>query len=93
MLANIVRLQLSRVQKRIAENHRVRFEYDDAAVKQIIARCTEVESGGRMIDAILTNTVLPTLSQEILRRTLEAKTLSRISISAAEGDFRYEYAD
>jgi type VI secretion system protein VasG len=93
MLSNIVRLQFSRVQKRITENHRVRFDYDDAAVKQIIARCTEVESGGRMIDAILTNTVLPTISQEILRRTLEAKSLSRIAITAADGDFRYEYAD
>ena len=93
MLANIVRLQLSRIQKRIDANHKVRFDYDDSAVKQIIARCTEVESGGRMIDAILTNTILPTMSQEILRRTLDAKSLSRIAITAAEGDFRYEYAD
>jgi type VI secretion system protein VasG len=93
MLANIVRLQLSRIQKRIDANHKVRFDYDETAVKQIIARCTEVESGGRMIDAILTNTILPTLSQEILRRTLDSKSLSRIAISAADGDFRYEYAD
>src|SRR5262249_16466476 len=57
MLANIVRLQLTRIQKRIDANHKVRFDYDDSAVKQIIARCTEVESGGRMIDSILTNTV------------------------------------
>ncbi|MDQ6760624.1 MAG: hypothetical protein M3Z32_12285, partial [Acidobacteriota bacterium] len=71
--------------------HKVHFDYDDAAIKQIIDRCTEVESGGRMIDAILTNTVLPTISQEILRRTLEAKPLSRIAITAGEGDFRYEY--
>jgi type VI secretion system protein VasG len=71
----------------------VRFDYDDSAVKQIIARCTEVESGGRMIDAILTNTLLPTLSQEILRRMLEGKPLSRIVITAAQGDFRYEYAN
>ena len=88
MLANIVRLQLSRIQKRIEANHKVRFDYDEAAVKLIIARCTEVESGGRMIDSILTNTVLPTLSQEILRRMLEGKSLSRIAITAAEGDFR-----
>jgi type VI secretion system protein VasG len=84
---------LSRIQKRIDANHKVRFDYDDAALKQIITRCTEVESGGRMIDAILTNTVLPTISQEILSRTLEGKTLSRISLTAADGDFRYDYAD
>jgi type VI secretion system protein VasG len=93
MLGSIVKLQLSRIQKRIDANHKVRFDYDDAALKQIIARCTEVESGGRMIDAILTNTLLPTISQEILSRTLEGKTLSRIALSAAAGDFRYEYAD
>ena len=93
MLGSIVKLQMSRVQKRIDANHKVRFEYDDATIKQIIARCTEVESGGRMIDAILTNTILPTISQEILRRTLDAKSLSRIMITAAEGDFRYDYVD
>ena len=93
MLGSIVKLQLSRIQKRIDANHKVRFDYDDAALKQIITRCTEVESGGRMIDAILTNTVLPTISQEILSRTLEGKTLSRIALTAADGDFRYEYAE
>ena len=93
MLANIVRLQLSRIQKRIETNHRIGFVYDDAAVKLIIARCTEVESGGRMIDAILTNTVLPTVSQEILRRTFDGRTLSRVMLSAADGDFRYDYVD
>ena len=93
MLGSIVKLQMSRVQKRIDANHKVRFDYDDATIKQIIARCTEVESGGRMIDAILTNTILPTISQEILRRTLDAKSLSRITITAAEGDFRYDYVD
>jgi len=93
MLGKIVHLQMSRVQKRIDANHKVRFDYDEAAINQIIARCTEVESGGRMIDAILTNTILPTISQEILRRTLDAKSLSRIALTATEGDFRYDYVD
>src|SRR5664279_158353 len=81
MLGSIVKLQLSRIQKRIETNHRIGFVYDDAAVKLIIARCTEVESGGRMIDAILTNTVLPTVSQEILRRTFDGRTLPRVMLS------------
>ena len=59
MLGNIVRLQLGRVAKRIAAAHSVPFTYDDAVVKLIASRCTELESGGRMIDAILTNTLLP----------------------------------
>jgi type VI secretion system protein VasG len=93
MLASIVKLQLTRIKKRIDANHKVAFDYDDEAIKLIIARCTEVESGGRMIDAILTNTVLPTMSQEILTRTLDARTLSRVALSARDGDFVYDYAD
>jgi type VI secretion system protein VasG len=93
MLASIVKLQLSRIKKRVEQNHRIAFDYDDAAVKRVIARCTEVESGGRMIDAILTNTVLPTLSQEILTRALTGRTLSRVALSADESDFKYSYVD
>ncbi|MGL4232215.1 MAG: type VI secretion system ATPase TssH, partial [Casimicrobium sp.] len=56
VLASIVELQLKRIQKRVRENHDASFEYDDTAVRLVIDRCTETESGGRMIDAILTNT-------------------------------------
>ncbi|MFS9669009.1 hypothetical protein Q6291_29830, partial [Klebsiella pneumoniae] len=62
MLQGIVRLQLNRISKRIAENHGIVFDYDPAVVDLIVSRCTEVASGGRMIDAILTNTMLPELS-------------------------------
>jgi len=93
MLGSIVKLQLGRVQKRVRQNQGIDFAYDDAAVRLITSRCTEVESGGRMIDAILTNTVLPTLSQEILRRMLDGRTLSAIRLSADAGEFQYHYAD
>ena len=56
ILGDIVRLQLDRIARRIGEQHKVPFTYDDAVVKLVVSRCTEVESGGRMIDAILTNT-------------------------------------
>ena len=92
MLGNIVRLQLARIQKRIAENHRIPFEYDDAAVKLITSRCTELESGGRMIDAILTNTVLPRISQEYLQRVIEGQPLKRVKLSVKDSDFAYEFA-
>jgi len=68
MLANIVKLQLARIRKRVDANHKIAFDYDDEAIKLVIARCTEVESGGRMIDAILTNTMLPELSIALLER-------------------------
>jgi type VI secretion system protein VasG len=89
ILANIVRLQLGRIAKRVAAHHKIPFGYDEEAVKLIVSRCTEIESGGRMIDAILTNTVLPAISREFLTRTMEGKTLNGVRLAVADGDFRY----
>ena len=90
-LARIVKLQLGRIQKRIAEQHAIDFAYSDDAVQLVIKRCTEVESGGRMIDAILTHTVLPTVSREFLSRLAEGKPLHTIRLSVAADDFHYTY--
>ncbi|MBS0315379.1 MAG: type VI secretion system ATPase TssH [Proteobacteria bacterium] len=91
LLGNIIRLQLGRIKKRVAENHKVAFDYDDAVVQLIASRCTEIESGGRMIDAILTNTILPRLSEEFLRRSIDGVALQRISMSVADSDFVYHF--
>jgi type VI secretion system protein VasG len=92
MLGNIVRLQLGRVARRVAEHHGIPFTYDDAAVSLIVSRCTEVESGGRMIDAILTNTVLPAISREFLVRTMEGQPLTGVALGVSGGDFEYRFA-
>ncbi|GAB4280852.1 MAG: hypothetical protein Kow0065_25490 [Methylomicrobium sp.] len=91
MIAAIARLQLGRIQKRIAESHQVPFTYDDAVVQLIASRCTELESGGRMVDAILTNTVLPKISGEFLQRMMEGKPIDRVHVSVQEGDFSYGF--
>jgi type VI secretion system protein VasG len=91
MLAAIVRLQLGRIAKRVAEHHRIPFTYDDEAVKLIVSRCTEVESGGRMIDAILTNTVLPAISREFLTRTMAGLPLAGVRLAVAGGDLAYHF--
>jgi type VI secretion system protein VasG len=91
MLANIVRLQLGRIAKRVVEHHRIPFRYDDDAVELIVSRCTEVESGGRMIDAILTNTVLPAISREFLLRTMAGDGLNGVRLAVADGDFAYRF--
>ena len=91
MLANIVRLQLGRIKKRVGEHHRIPFNYDEEAVKLIVSRCTEVESGGRMIDAILTNTVLPAISREFLMRTMAGTPIGGVRLGVAEGDFAYRF--
>jgi type VI secretion system protein VasG len=89
MVGAIARLQLGRIEKRIRENHKVPFTYDDEVVKLIASRCTELESGGRMIDAILTNTVLPRLSEEFLRRMMEGRAVERVHVRVEGGDFGY----
>jgi type VI secretion system protein VasG len=91
MLASIVRLQLGRIRKRIAENHKLPFEYDEEVVKLVVGRCTEGESGGRMIDAILTNTVLPRISEEFLRRMVEGRAVERVQLKVEGGDFAYAF--
>jgi type VI secretion system protein VasG len=90
MLGNIVRLQLNRIVKRVAANHKIPLTYDDAVVKLIISRCTELESGGRMIDAILTNTVLPRISREYLEQLSAGRTLTSIALSVTDNEFQYQ---
>ena len=91
VLGSIIRLQLKRIGKRITENHRIPFTYDDEVVKLIASRCSEVESGARVVDAILTNTVLPRISQELLTRMMEGKKVERVRVTVAGGDFGYEF--
>ena len=91
MLASIVRLQLGRIASRVQDHHRIPFSYDEEAVKLIVSRCTEVESGGRMIDAILTNTLLPEISHEFLKRTMAGTALKGVRLNAANGLFDYQF--
>jgi type VI secretion system protein VasG len=91
MLQGIVRLQLDRVKKRIEENHGIQFNYDQSVVDLIVSRCTEVASGGRMIDAILTNTMLPELSIALLERQMAGEELVKITVSVKDSLFVYEF--
>ena len=89
MVANICRLQLGRIEKRIANNHKLPFVFDDAVVKLIVDRCTELESGGRMIDAILTNTLLPSISREMLNRMMAGSAIAKVRVGVENGEFSY----
>ena len=91
MIEAISRLQLGRVEKRVQQHHQVPFTYDDDVIKLIASRCTELESGGRMIDNILTNTVLPQISAEILNRTMDGAAFDRVHIEVKDGEFAYAY--
>jgi type VI secretion system protein VasG len=91
MLGDIVRLQLERIVKRVKDNHGIALHYDDDVVRLVSSRCTELESGGRMIDAVLTNTVLPRLSHELLESLAEGRRITAIGLGVRDADFSYEF--
>ncbi|MBL4608632.1 MAG: AAA family ATPase, partial [Pseudomonadales bacterium] len=91
VLGLITRLQLKRIQKRIEEFHNIPLTYSEEVVKLIIARCTERESGGRMIDSILTNTILPKISRELLTKIMEGHPINGVRIEVENDEFQYAF--
>ena len=91
MLAGIARLQLDRIARRIRDNHDAAFVYDDTVVDHIVSLCNDPGSGGRMIDNIITNTLLPALSREFLTRSLAKETPKEARVSIADGNFAYAW--
>jgi type VI secretion system protein VasG len=90
IMRRIIELQLARIRNRIKENHRAQLSYDEALVNAIASRCTEVDSGARNVDHILTRTMLPELSKEFLSRMAAGEAISRVHISVnGEGNFEY----
>jgi type VI secretion system protein VasG len=92
MLGGIVRLQLDRIGRRIYENHDAAFLYDEAVVDHIVSMCNDPDTGGRMIDNIITNTLLPALSREFLKRSLAREQLKEAKVLIENDDFAYAWA-
>jgi type VI secretion system protein VasG len=91
ILHRIIKLNLSRVEKRVKENHRVPFTYDDSVPELIGQRCTELERGARMVDAMITNTMLPEIGREFLARLAAGQEIQRVHVGAKEGGFSYAF--
>jgi len=86
----IIELKLGRIRKRIEENHKIRLTYEPALVDTVASRCTEVESGARNVDNILTNTLLPDISRQLLGRMAEGEKVTSIHVGiGADGAFVY----
>jgi type VI secretion system protein VasG len=89
-LKQIVRLKLGKIQRRLQETHKIELTHDEPLVDEIARRCSEVESGARNVDNILTNTLLPEVSRRILTRLAERQKLASIHVSLGEdGAFVY----
>jgi type VI secretion system protein VasG len=90
-LKQIIRLKLGKIQRRLLETHKITLEYDDVLLNEVASRCTEVESGARNVDNILSNTMLPDLSRQILSRIAEGVAASKVSISVKDGALTYAW--
>lgn len=87
VLRRIVDLKLGKVQKRVAENYRVSLEYGDAVRNEILRRCSNVESGARLIDAVINNDLLPAVSVAFLQATMNGKEMKKFILDAEDGKF------
>ncbi len=89
-LKRIVELKLGKIKRRIQENHRIELITDQALVDEVARRCTEVESGARNVDNVLTNTLLPDISRQLLGRMAAGEKLTSIRVEVSEtGQFVY----
>jgi type VI secretion system protein VasG len=91
MLDGIVRLQLGRIDQRIRDNHGASFVYADAVIDHIVSKCNDPDSGGRMIDNIITNTLLPALSREFLKKSLAKEEITQARVTIEDNDFAYAW--
>jgi len=80
-LKKIVELKLGKIKRRLLENHKVNLAYDGRVIDEVAKRCTEVESGARNVDNILTNTLLPDLSRRLLTGIAEGRKLSNLTVA------------
>ena len=92
VLGSIVRLQLDRIGKRLRDSHDAAFVYDDAVVDYIVSKANDPNSGGRMIDNIITNTMLPALSREFLMRSLSKETPKEARVTIDNDNFAYSWS-
>jgi type VI secretion system protein VasG len=91
LIRKIIRHQLGKVAKRVKEGHDVPFTYDDAVVDTLAARCTELESGVRMIESVIMNNLVPNISQEILVRMMDERPVGRVHIGVKDSAFTYAF--
>jgi type VI secretion system protein VasG len=90
IMRRIVTMQLDRIGRRVQENHRAQFSYDPSVVDVIAERCTEDSVGARNVEAILSRTLLPELSAQILGRTAEGLAFEEVTVVTDQsGGFAY----
>lgn len=91
ILRLIIKLQLGKIKNRIADNHGAQFSYDDSVISTVAERCTDVDSGARNVYNILTGTLLPEMSGEVLSRMASGEGIKSVHVTVGEGgNFAYD---
>jgi type VI secretion system protein VasG len=89
-LKSIIRLKLNKIRRRLLENHKVALVCSDALIEEVATRCTEVESGARNVDNILSNTLLPEIAKQLLARMAAGEKMNEMHVGIGEdGNFIY----
>lgn len=91
LLQHIIRLKLSKIKRRINETYRIPFTFDDDVVQLVSDRCTEVESGARVVDSIISNNLLPKIGQKFLENTLAGVQYVGVHVGVHDGQFAYSF--
>ncbi len=92
VLRTIIKLQLGKIEKRILNNHRAQFSYDDSVIDTVASRCTDVDSGARNVYNILTGSLLPEMSGEFLSRMASGDQIGKVHVSVGDnGKFAYQF--
>ena len=91
ILTTIIKLKLDKIVKRIRQNKDVKMTYSDEVIQLIADRCNDVDSGARVVDAILTNSMLPRISQEFLQKMMSGENILEVAVQVADGVFQYEF--
>lgn len=86
VLKKIVKLQLGKIEKRILNNHNAQFSYDDSVIETVAKRCTDVDSGARNVINILTGSLLPEMSGEVLSKMATGEGVSKVHVSVGKDE-------
>jgi type VI secretion system protein VasG len=92
VMRGICELKLKSIRRRLESAYRAEFAWSDDVVTAVVERCNEADSGARVIDRILSGTLLPDLSTKLLSRMAEGAPVERVRVDwdGADGAFRYE---
>ena len=92
VLGMITKLKIGSIVKRVKQNHGAVMTYTDGVIDHIVSQCNDPDSGGRMIDNIITQTILPDLSRAILEKSVTGEELSTVTVDVKDEAFDYQLA-